>query len=109
MKKVFKIILGITGGLASLVLLTVLYFMIAPTIIGPKTEAQNFCSAIPSGTTTEDLAIIIGDHGLQPIDGTIENSTLQVDLQFQNGWVCICQVEMENGKVSHPNDVFCSD
>lgn len=118
MKKTFKVLVSIIGGLLALLFLTVTYFAIAPTIIGPKIEVQDFCSAIPVGTTAEDLEIISGGHSLQPIFGVEEgdqskidtnNGTVQVDLRLKNGWVCICQVEMKDGIVSQPNEVFCSD
>ena len=77
----------------------------APKIVGPKTAVENFCTAIKAGTTTAELEVISGDHGLQPIfDGdTIDDGTVQVDIQHENGWVCICQVEMQDGKVQQPN------
>ncbi|MFT7587031.1 MAG: hypothetical protein ACI9EW_003471 [Cellvibrionaceae bacterium] len=109
MQKALKILLAIVGGFITLILTFMLYWTIAPSIIGPKAEVKNFCSAIEPGTTTAELREISGIHGLSPIDGTHDNGTVQVGLQLQNGWICICQVEIENGAVVQPNDVFCSD
>lgn len=118
MKKALKLILGLFGGLVTLIILGMIYWSVAPTLIGPKTAVVDFCSAIPAGTTTAELEIISGQHGLQSIYGfeegqqsepDVNNGTVQVDYQSKNGWICICQVEMQDGKVVQPNDVFCSD
>lgn len=118
MKNTVKIILGLLGSFLALFVLAIIYWSVGATVIGPKTEVESFCSAIPAGTTTEELSIISGDHGLQSIYGfeegqqsepDINNGTVQVDYQLKNGWICICQVEMKDGEVLHPNDVFCSD
>jgi len=109
MKKTLKFLLAILGSFIVLVLVAMFYWAIAPGIIGPQTEVENFCSAIQPGTTTAELAELSGSHGLQPIFGTQQDGTVQVDLQLKNGWICMCQVEMENGEVSQPNEVFCSD
>ena len=111
MNRFLKIGLIVIGSLVTLWITVAAYFVIAPGIIGPKADVESYCSAIEPGTTPAELDVISGDHGLIPIfeGDTVDNGTVQVDIQHKNGWVCICQVEMQDGKVLQPNEVFCSD
>lgn len=117
MKKVIITAVSIVGVLVISIFAFFFYLSnIGPSLVGPKNEVDAICEAIQPGMTTAEIGAarldILNqldiDNNSGPDMSMISDTRLQVEILVQRDFVCICQVDVENGVASAEGEVFCS-
>lgn len=110
------------GVLAAFAILYMIWLdQLGPRITGPEKEVSAVCNALKVGMThkqvastredvvskSENPSVFNPNPNLAYIDK--EKTLLQVEIGEKSGFVCVCQVDMDDRRVAKVRETFCSD
>lgn len=109
MKKALKSIAVVMGLAWLLWVSALLYWMIAPRILGPEKVVRAACSSIQPGMPIAALEDIIRQgSGLKTTTHISAESDRYVS-KVTGNWLCTCGVQMDGNQVELVKDVICVD